>query len=53
MTTQTESVVGSKEELYPPKKIVSSKVRAFVDFYVEAIGEPPYWDDGLALVLKP
>jgi len=35
--------------VYPPKKIVSSKVRAFVDFYAEAIGEPPYWDDGLAL----
>ncbi|WP_144156727.1 LysR family transcriptional regulator [Paraburkholderia sp. BCC1885] len=35
--------------VYPPKKIVSSKVRAFVDFYAEAFGEPPYWDDGLAL----
>lgn len=33
---------------YPPKKVVSSKVRAFVDFYAEAFGEPPYWDDGLA-----
>ena len=33
----------------PPKKIVSSKVRAFVDFLAEVIGEPPYWDDGLAL----
>ena len=35
--------------VYPPKKIVSSKVRAFVDFHAEVIGEPPYWDDGLAL----
>jgi DNA-binding transcriptional LysR family regulator len=35
--------------VYPPKKIVSSKVRAFVDFQAEVIGEPPYWDDGLAL----
>jgi DNA-binding transcriptional LysR family regulator len=35
--------------VYPPKKIVSSKVRAFVDFYAGVIGEPPYWDDGLAL----
>lgn len=35
--------------VYPPKKIVSSKVRAFVDFYAQVIGEPPYWDDGLAL----
>jgi DNA-binding transcriptional LysR family regulator len=33
--------------VYPPKKIVSSKVRAFVDFLAEVIGEPPYWDDGL------
>ena len=32
--------------VYPPKKIVSSKVRAFLDFYTEVIGEPPYWDDG-------
>jgi len=34
--------------VYPPKKIVSSKVRAFVDFLAEVIGEPPYWEDGLA-----
>lgn len=38
---------------YPPKKIVSSKVRAFVDFYAEAFGEPPYWDDGLTLARRP
>ena len=30
--------------LYPPKKTVSSKVRAFVDFYSAKVGEPPYWD---------
>ncbi len=35
--------------VYPPKKIVSSKVRAFVDFLAEVIGEPPYWDDGLVV----
>jgi DNA-binding transcriptional LysR family regulator len=39
--------------VYPPKKIVSSKVRAFVDFYAETIGEPPYWDDELATELRP
>lgn len=39
--------------VYPPKKIVSSKVRAFVDFYADVIGEPPYWDDGLAPELQP
>ena len=33
--------------VYPPKKIVSSKVRSFVDFFAEVIGEPPYWEDGL------
>jgi len=34
--------------VYPPKKIVSSKVRSFVDFFAEVIGEPPYWDDGIS-----
>ncbi|MEX3968169.1 LysR substrate-binding domain-containing protein [Paraburkholderia sp. EG286B] len=38
---------------YPPKKVVSSKVRVFVDFYAEAFGEPPYWDDGLAPIRTP
>jgi DNA-binding transcriptional LysR family regulator len=39
--------------LYPPKKVVSSKVRAFVDFCAEAFGEPPYWEDGLASKRQP
>jgi DNA-binding transcriptional LysR family regulator len=34
--------------VYPPKKIVSSKVRAFVDFYADVMSEPSYQDDGLA-----
>jgi DNA-binding transcriptional LysR family regulator len=34
--------------LYPPKKTVSSKVRAFVDFYSAKIGTPPYWDAAAA-----
>jgi len=29
--------------IYPPKRIVSSKVRCFIDFIVERIGDPPYW----------
>lgn len=29
--------------IYPPKRIVSSKVRCFIDFIVECIGDPPYW----------
>jgi DNA-binding transcriptional LysR family regulator len=30
--------------VYPPKRIVSSKVRAFVDFYVQMMGDSPYWE---------
>ncbi|HBK45035.1 MAG TPA: LysR family transcriptional regulator [Xanthomonadaceae bacterium] len=30
--------------IYPPKKKVSSKVRAFVDFYTETFSAPGYWD---------
>lgn len=29
--------------VYPPKRIVSSKVRSFIDFMVERVGTPPYW----------
>jgi DNA-binding transcriptional LysR family regulator len=29
--------------VYPPKRVVSSKVRCFIDFIVEQIGDPPYW----------
>lgn len=29
--------------VYPPKRIVSSKVRSFIDFMVARIGSPPYW----------
>ena len=29
--------------VYPPKRIVSSKVRCFIDFIVEQLGETPYW----------
>lgn len=29
--------------VYPPKRIVSSKVRCFIDFIVERIGADPYW----------
>jgi DNA-binding transcriptional LysR family regulator len=30
--------------VYPPKKTVSPKVRAFLDFLAERFGKPPYWD---------
>lgn len=29
--------------VYPPKKTVSSKVRAFLDFYAEKFDDPAYW----------
>lgn len=30
--------------VYPPKKVVSPKVRAFLAFLSERFGQPPYWD---------
>jgi DNA-binding transcriptional LysR family regulator len=30
--------------VYPPKKVVSPKVKAFVAFLVDRFGQPPYWD---------
>jgi DNA-binding transcriptional LysR family regulator len=34
--------------VYPPKKTVSPKVRAFLDFIAARFGRPPYWDRGLS-----
>jgi DNA-binding transcriptional LysR family regulator len=31
--------------VYPPKKVVSSKVRAFVDFYAEIFSDDAYWNE--------
>jgi DNA-binding transcriptional LysR family regulator len=30
--------------VYPPKKVVSPKVKAFLGFLSERFGNPPYWD---------
>ncbi len=30
--------------VYPPKKVVAPKVRAFLDFLARRFGSPPYWD---------
>ena len=30
--------------IYPPKKVVPPKTRAFLDFLAERFGAPPYWD---------
>lgn len=32
--------------VYLPNRYVSPKVRAFVEFYRERVGAPPYWDRG-------
>ncbi|TDQ26770.1 LysR family transcriptional regulator [Raoultella sp. BIGb0149] len=31
--------------LYPQKRILPHKVRTFIDFMVEKVGTPPYWED--------
>jgi DNA-binding transcriptional LysR family regulator len=31
--------------VYPPKKVVAPKVRAFLTFLADRFGKPPYWDD--------
>jgi DNA-binding transcriptional LysR family regulator len=30
--------------VYPPKKVVSPKVKVFVAFLLQRFGQPPYWD---------
>jgi DNA-binding transcriptional LysR family regulator len=30
--------------LYPSSRFVAPKVRAFIDFFSDCFGEPPYWD---------
>lgn len=35
--------------VYLPNRYGSPKLRAFVDYMIEAIGDPPYWDRGLQL----
>jgi DNA-binding transcriptional LysR family regulator len=30
--------------VYPPKKVVSPKVKAFLGFLAQRFGQPPYWD---------
>lgn len=34
--------------VYPARRHVSSRVRAFVDFLIERFGDRPYWEDCLA-----
>jgi len=34
--------------VYPPKKTVSPKVRAFLDFVADRFGSPPYWEKTFA-----
>jgi DNA-binding transcriptional LysR family regulator len=32
--------------VYPPKKVVSPKVKAFLGFMEKRLGQPPYWERG-------
>jgi DNA-binding transcriptional LysR family regulator len=32
--------------VYPPKRVVAPKVRAFLTFLETRFGKPPYWEDG-------
>ncbi len=40
----TERVICA---VYPDNKWIPAKVKAFVDFLTERVGNPPYWDIGL------
>ena len=40
---QATQVPASLWLVYPPKRTVSSKVRCFIDFMVEHVGSPAYW----------
>ncbi|WP_248807067.1 LysR family transcriptional regulator [Pseudomonas sp. MWU13-2100] len=40
---QATQIAASLWFVYPPKRTVSSKVRSFIDFMLERIGTPPYW----------
>ncbi len=40
---QTPRAAPAIWAVYPPKKVVSSKVRAFVDFYANVFGRDEYW----------
>ncbi len=35
--------------VYPSRRFLPSKVRAFIDFLAELYGPEPYWDEGLSL----
>ncbi|GLQ87544.1 LysR family transcriptional regulator [Dyella flagellata] len=37
--------------VYPPKKLVSPKVRAFLAFMASRFGQPPYWDKAMEVAL--
>jgi DNA-binding transcriptional LysR family regulator len=39
---------GAVHAVYPHRRHVSPKVRAFVDFLTDRFGPAPYWDKGLA-----
>ncbi len=40
---QPSAHASSISFIYPPKRIVSTKVRSFIDFMIERFGVKPYW----------
>jgi len=44
LLTKYESLQVQIYAVYPQRKHLSPKVRAFIDFLAERIAEPPYWD---------
>ncbi len=50
MFTEGEQFVWA---VYPPKRIVSPKVRVFIDGFAAHIGTPPYWDRAPPIVIVP
>jgi DNA-binding transcriptional LysR family regulator len=39
--------------VYPPKKTVSTKVRAFLDFFASRFRDPPYWEAPVSETKNP
>jgi len=44
--SEYKSLEVSIYAVYPQRKHLSPKVRAFIDFLSEQINDPPYWEPG-------
>ena len=47
MTAHSSAVADKLESVYPGNRLMSMKIRAFVDHLLRCFGRKPYWDDGL------